>query len=41
MKKGILLIALLIMVSVLGCEKKQTMSVTGPSGQKATVSFPK
>jgi hypothetical protein len=41
MKTGILLILLLVMVSVLGCEKKETMSITGPSGQKASVTFPK
>ena len=40
MKKGILLVLLLVMVSVLGCEKKQTLSVTGPDGKKASVTFP-
>lgn len=39
MKKCMLLVLLLVMVSVLGCEKKQGMTVTGPSGQKASVTF--
>lgn len=41
MKNGMLLVLLLVMISVLGCEKKQTMSVTGPTGQKASVTFNK
>ncbi len=41
MKTSIVLVLLLVMVSILGCEKKQTMSVTGPSGEKAAVTFNK
>ena len=41
MKSGILLVLLLVMVSVLGCEKKETIGITGPSGQKASVTFAK
>ena len=39
MKNCALLILLLVMISVLGCQKKDTMSVTGPSGQKASVTL--
>ena len=41
MKKGILLVLLVVMVCLLGCEQKQTMGITGPKGQKATVTIPK
>jgi hypothetical protein len=41
MKSYLLVFILLaVMVTVIGCEKKQTISVTGPSGEKASATFP-
>lgn len=39
MKKLVLLVLLVTMVSLLGCEKKNSVTFKGPSGKTASVTY--